>query len=537
MANSSRVLSIDITNESITVVEITPSAKKQTYIHKVLIFETPEDAYDDGVIRDGDRIAGAIRQQLASAGISNKNAIFVMNSTKIVNREVTIPFVKENKVDALINANASDYFPVSNIEDYIISNSVLESFTDDNGAKSLRVMAVAAPEAMVRGYYDLAAAAGLKVVSIDYIGNAMLQLIKTQTTEQSTTMVIQLGSESTVLNVVHGDKLLLQRTVPYGTNPVVNVVMQEKGVDATTAMTMLQTDRIITVDFDDNEATGACRYLINNIGRVMDYYAGKNPDNPIDDVFLTGDGALIKGIDGLFKIQLNVSTRIMDSLYNVKFDPGIDLRVYSPVYLISPIGAALDPMGFSLTTKKAGASSGPEMSLAPFIGIFVACALIAAGASFYFVNKKSKLEDDVDALQRRKLELASIEQVIAEHDQAERDLKDLLEMSRATYNTNEQCLEFINNLEEKIPSNVIVQSFTASASGITMPCTATSYDDVADFIIQLKTISCIEDVYIGAVSQSFDETGKSTFVYQLNCVYTNPMIVPEEEAPADGEVQ
>jgi type IV pilus assembly protein PilM len=537
MANSSRVLSIDITNESITIVEITPSAKKQTYIHKVLIFETPEDAYDDGVIRDQERIAGAIRQQLAGAGISNKNAIFVMNSTKIVNREVTIPFVKENKVDGLINANAADYFPVSNIEDYIISNSVLESFTDDNGAKSLRVMAVAAPEAMVRGYYDLAAAAGLKVVSIDYIGNAMLQLIKTQTTEQSTTMVIQLGSESTVLNVVHGDKLLLQRTVPYGTNPVVNVVMQEKGVDATTAMTMLQNDRIITVDFDDNEATGAFRYLVNNIGRVMDYYAGKNPDNPIDDVFLTGDGALIKGIDGLFKIQLNVSTRIMDSLYNVKFDPGIDLRVYSPVYLISPIGASLNPMGFSLAAKKSGSAASGGMSIVPFVCIFVASALIAAGAAFYFLNKKSGLEDDVDALQRRKLELASIEQVIAEHDRAQANLTDLLSMSKSTYNTNEQCLEFINNLEEKIPSNVIVQSFSASASGITMPCTAASYDDVADFIIQLKTISCIEDVYIGAVSQSIDETGASSFVYVLNCVYTNPMAEEEAEAPADGEVQ
>ena len=298
MAKSQRVLSIDITNESITIVEITASAKKQTYIHKVLIFETPEDSYEDGTIRDPERIASAIRNQLSQAGITNKAAVFVMNSTKIINREVVIPYVKENKIAGIINANASDYFPVS-IEDYIVSNSLLETTTDENGVKQMRVMAVAAPEAMVRSYYDLGTACGLKVQDLDFIGNSMLQLIKTQTTEQSTTMVIQLGSENTVLNVVQGDKLLLQRNVPYGTNPVVNVVMEERGVDATTAMTILQNDRIITVDFDDNEATGAFRYLINNIGRVMDYYATQHPDNPIDDVFLTGDGALIRGIDGL----------------------------------------------------------------------------------------------------------------------------------------------------------------------------------------------------------------------------------------------
>ncbi|MBO5387423.1 MAG: pilus assembly protein PilM, partial [Lachnospiraceae bacterium] len=299
MAKSNKVLSIDITNESITIIELTASQKKQTNIHNVIIFETPEDSYEDGVIKEPEKIANAIREQLVSRGISNRNAIFVLSSTKIVNREVIIPFVKENKIRGIINQNSSEYFPV-NIEDYVVSHSVLETVIDEQNNKQLRVLAVAAPSQMVKSYYDLGILAGLNVVSLDYIGNAMLQLIETQTAANATTMVIQLGSESTVLNIVQGDNLLLQRTVPYGTNSVVNVVMDDKGVDATTAMTLLQNDRLITVDFDDNEATGAFRYLINNIGRVMDYYATKNPDKPIEDVFLTGDGALIRGIDGLF---------------------------------------------------------------------------------------------------------------------------------------------------------------------------------------------------------------------------------------------
>jgi type IV pilus assembly protein PilM len=528
MAKSNRVLSIDITNESITIVEITAAQKKQTYIHKVLIFETPEDSFDDGNIRDLNRLGGEIRSQLASAGISNKNAVFVMNSTKIVNREVVIPAVPEKKVAALINSNASEYFPVNNISDYVIANTVLEQFTDENGAKQQRVMAVAAPEMMVRSYYDLAAAAGLKVQDLDYIGNAMLQLIKTQTTEQSTTMVIQLGAESTVLNVVNGDKLLLQRTVPYGTNPVVNVVMQEKGVDATTAMTMLQNERIITVDFDDNEATGAFRYLINNIGRVMDFYASKNPDNPIDDVFLTGDGALIRGIDGLFKIQLNVSTRIMDSLYNVKFDPSIDLRIYSPVYLIAPIGGALNPMGFNI-----GATGGKTVSsgsLAPFIAVPIVCGLVAAGLCFFFITKENQLKNDKAALERQIQEKEYIEEIIAERDLAEARATDVDAMTASTYRLNEQALEFINELEAKTPSNIAISSFAASTESISIPGVASSYDDIADFIMNLKEIKCIEDVYVSSITQTLEvgagatnaSDGEAVFNFTLTCVYTNP---------------
>ena len=113
MASNNKVLTIDITNESITIVEVTPSNKKQSTIHNAIIFETPEDAYEDGVIRDKERIAEAIKSQLSANGITNKNAIFVLTSTKIVNREVLVPFVKENKIKGIINANSSEYFPAA----------------------------------------------------------------------------------------------------------------------------------------------------------------------------------------------------------------------------------------------------------------------------------------------------------------------------------------------------------------------------------------------------------------------------------------
>lgn len=39
MAKSNKVLSIDITNESITIIELTASAKKQTMIHNIIILK------------------------------------------------------------------------------------------------------------------------------------------------------------------------------------------------------------------------------------------------------------------------------------------------------------------------------------------------------------------------------------------------------------------------------------------------------------------------------------------------------------------
>ena len=536
MASSNKVLTIDITNESITIIEATASAKKTSTVHNAIIFETPEDSYEDGVVRDKERIAEAIKTQLSANGITNKNAIFVLTSAKIVNREVVIPFVPEKKIKGIINANSSEYFPV-NVEDYVISHTVLETVTDEENNKNLRVLAVAAPSHMVKSYYELAELAGLKVVALDYIGNAMLQLIKTQTTESMTSMVIQLGSESTVLNIVKGDTLLLQRTVPYGTNVVVNEVMDAKGVDATTAMTLLQNERLITVDFDDNAITGSFRYLINNIGRVMDFFTSKNPDKPIDDVFLTGDGALIKGIDGLFKVQLNVSTRVMDNLYNIKFDPKIDLKIYNPVYLMVPIGAAFAPMGFEMADVATGKSSS-GVDPTPIVVTFLILSIIVAGAvtAAAFIMKNSA-QEELDQVNRNIDNIKDIEDIVTAYEAAETTYTDALFMYSYTENLNENVGTLITELEDKMPSDISLTSFSSDSSGVSFAGTTSTYEDIAAFAINLKEIECIDQSFIGSITEEADEdTGSVTYTFTVSCIYIDTSAALEDTESLDAAI-
>lgn len=532
MAKNNKVLTVEITNESITIVEVTPSDKKQTIVHNTLIFETPDDSYEDGTIKNVERIASAIREQLDSNGITNKNVIFVLTSTKVVNREVLIPDVKENKVRGIVSANASEYFPV-NIEDYVVSHSILEHVVDENNAKQLKLMVVAAPLNMVKGYYELGSMVGLNVQSIDYVGNAMLQMIKTQTSASTTTMVIQLGSETTILNIVRGDTLLLQRTVPYGINPVVTEVMEEKGVDATTAMTLLQNDRLITVDFDDDAATGAFRYLINNIGRIVDYYMTKNPDKPIDDVYLTGDGALIRGIDGLFKIQLNIQTRVLDSLYNVKFDQKIDLKIYNPVYLIVAIGAAFEPMGFRLSEVKGSSSSNVDYVKG---AIVAAVGLIAVGvaASAVSIVMKNASQQKRDNLNAQILAIQDVEQVINEYEETKAKYEDAMVMYNQTRTLNENVSMFIDALEANQPKDMIITEYSSDDEAVNISGSSASYDAIAKLVVQLKKVECIENAFVTAIDEEEDDAGSITYTFSLTCNFVS-MVEEETKNEIESE--
>ncbi len=532
MAKSNKVLTVEITNESITIIEVSPSIKKQTNVHNALIFETPEDAYEDGVLRDVEKIASVIREQLDANGITNKNVIFILSSGKIVNREVLIPEVKENKVKGIVDANASEYFPV-NIEDYVVSHSILEHVVNEDKTRQLKLMVVAAPLTMVKGYYELGSTLGLNVQSIDYVGNSMLQLIKTQTSATMTTMVIQLGSESTILNIVKGDTLLLQRTVPYGTNAVVTEVMDEKDIDATTAMTLLQNERLITVDFDDNAATGAFRYLINNIGRVIDYYVTKNPDKPIDDVFLTGDGALIRGIDGLFKIQLNIQTRIMDSLYNVKFDPKIDLKIYNPVYLIAPIGAAFAPMGFRPTEVKTKGSASDADLVKYGVAVLAVGVVVAAASVGITTVLKNNEQSKQASLNAQIAAIADIDQIISDYDAVVAKYKDIKTMYDQTRTLNENFNMLFDDLEKNQPKDVSIQSFSSSDGGINIGATSKSLDGIAKFIIQLKKIECIDNAFVPGYTEEVDDQGNKTYTFTVTASFVS--MVQDEDAELEEQ--
>ena len=532
MAKSNKVLTVEITNESITIIEVSPSIKKQTNVHNALIFETPEDAYEDGALRDVEKLASAIREQLDANGITNKNVIFILSSSKVVNREVLIPEVKENKVKGIVDANASEYFPV-NIEDYVVSHSILEHVVNEDKSKQLKLMVVAAPLTMVKSYYELGSMLGLNVQSIDYVGNSMLQLIKTQTRAIMTTMVIQLGSESTILNIVKGDTLLLQRTVPYGTNAVVTEVMDEKDVDATTAMTLLQNERLITVDFDDNAATGAFRYLINNIGRVIDYYVTKNPDKPIDDVFLTGDGALIRGIDGLFKIQLNIQTRIMDSLYNVKFDPKIDLKIYNPVYLIAPIGAAFAPMGFRPTEVKTKGSASDADLMKYGVAVLVVGVIVAAASIGVTTVMKNNEQAKQASLNAQIAAIADIDQIISDYDAVVAKYKDIKTMYDQTRTLNENFNMLFDDLEKNQPKDVSIQSFNSSDGGVNIGATAKSLDAIAKFIIQLKKIECIDNAFVPSYTEEVDDAGNKTYTFTVTANFVS--MVQDEDAELEEQ--
>lgn len=136
-----KVLSILIGSECTKVCELNYKRKyknKSIRVYKSIVFKTPEGSVEDGLIKDMNIFGEELKSRLKASKIKSDRVIFTINSSKIANREIVMPPIKEKRIMDIIKTGASEYFPVD-MEDYILSYKVLEKNTASSKRKQKRI--------------------------------------------------------------------------------------------------------------------------------------------------------------------------------------------------------------------------------------------------------------------------------------------------------------------------------------------------------------------------------------------------------------
>jgi type IV pilus assembly protein PilM len=86
-----------------------------------------------------------------------------------------------------------------------------------------------------------------------------------------------------------------------------------------------------------------------------------------------------------------------------------------------------------------------------------------------------------------------------------------------------------------MPKNTYLQDFNAKPDKITMNCISYNYDEIADFIVNLKTIDVVQDAYVPTIDYVMDEeTGVLHYEFPVECVYVDPNAATETEVDENG---
>ena len=154
--------------------------------------------------------------------------------------------------------------------------------------------------------------------------------------------------------------------------------------------------------------------------------------------------------------------------------------------------------------------------------------------AFVSIKGKQDAEAEKEQIEADIARLKEIETVVAELEASRALVLDVTTMVGTTYQLNENAREFITELENKIPTSVVITGFNSGNEGVSIPAISTSYDAIADFIMQLKTMDCISDAYVASIAESEDEeTGEVTYSFTVTASYVMPVTDTATEETAE----
>lgn len=556
---NNRVLSIEIGNSFTKICEIDYKVKKPK-VYKVLTVETPEGVVVDGMLQPTQEYADHLVNALGTNGIRTKRVIFTISSTRVASREVQIPNVKANKIEALVKTNANDYFPVD-LTQYEIGHYLAGGLTEEG---KLRVMALAVPKALLDSYYQLAQMCGWEIECFDYSSNSLYQILRDEKSEK-VTMMIKIDENSTIVTVLSAGKVLLQRTVAYGVQDAIETMIASGAYAVNDPMSAVERfqkktclNRVLHPGdklweenagrWEDEDAgnvevtaarqkiTSTLEPLIVGVNRVIDFYDSRNGDTPIERTYVTGLGGSFSGMSKLFT---NCLERKVHTLSDMEDKIGMSKAIRStrPAAYISCLGAVLAPVGLidknQQKAKGMTVVSGTNytfVSVAVLVlGVILSIAMAVTSLTRYFGTVAENV-----ALQARVEELQPAQTVYNEYLSTAAQYDKYKYLYEYTENPNENLVEFINELEQILPSSFWTNSFSSDMEGISMSVTVEGKAAAARTILNIRNMKSIQDVQISNITDTQNELGESAVTFSITGTYAD-IHADTEETESTGD--
>ena len=540
-----RFLSIEAESTQIRVGEVEISGRKGRMLQCFCV-PVPQGSVEDGQIRDTKGLGELLRQQLNERGIRTKKAWFVTGSTRIASREVQIPLVKKSRIQSIIEANATDYFPID-VTKYVMSYIIL-GITGEKGKKGeeaeqkkaadqerqYRLMVYASPKAISTAYYEFAQSAGLTLSGITYTGNTVYQTVQEEYTSGAH-ILIKVELENTGISIIRDGKLSFQRNINYGMESAVETIRSfpqfGDRLEVQDALQLLSEKKWIYPSLDGqigeepdtvkSEVTESLRYLVGNISRIMDYYISRNGDVNFESIVLCGMGGQVQGLAELLTQELGQKVELLTKItrYSVP-----DTNRHEGLFLYI---AVMDPVksGLNLMEKTGRKQKEVKETLSGAWVVFGVGALAAVALAVAGVGARIYQTHEQERLNQRIAEEQSIEDVYAAYNNAKSQYDNFQSMYAYTNTPNEGLEAFIQEMEEKMPSSITVETFSSTGSQVSFSMRVASKSEAANTLIQLRTFDSLSSV----TTTGIDEGEDGTVTMSVTCTYRNPALLDDAE--------
>lgn len=544
MAN---ILTIEVGSTEIRVAEMRDD-KKGSSIRRCFRFAVPRGLVEDGFVQDAATLGEQLKNELLSRKISARKVRFIVASSRIASREVRIPFIKENRIQDLIETNAADYFPIDPAE-YILSYRIIDVEEEGEGKekeKKYHLMVYACPKDVAGSYNQLAEEAGLMLSCLAHIGDSVYMAVRSAFAK-GTHMLIKIEEDAMIVSVIRDGELRMQRNINYGVNGAVEAVQMfpvfgehlsyeealELMLKRNCVKRTLNPDSDIAEPEDETEeikearteVSQNLRYLVGNISRIMDYYLARNPGNGFDSIECCGIGAAVLGVTKLLSHELAQKVTPLQPIEGHKFAKSEELEnaeaIYIALFGVDASSANLMEKGKRGGRKKKDGEDIRGAVIVFAIGAVASVVLVAfsLGNRLYQTQRQKKLNVEITKNE-------SAETIYNEYKSMKEKYNQYEQMYNFTNTPNESLVALLQELEQKMPSTLVIDSFSSTGTGVSFAVEVANKKEAANTLMQLRKFESLTSVTTTGISE--DDSGIVTMSVSANYAQPAAMATTEQ---------
>jgi type IV pilus assembly protein PilM len=293
-------------------------------------------AVEAGEIVEPELFAQDIRPLVLRHSLRGRRVHLAVSNKKVVVRTVDMPDLPEDEVLSAVQLQAQEYIPIP-IEDTVLDAQLLRRVTDADGATHQEVLLVAAQKNMIMSHVNAVRRAGLRVASIDVSSLALVRALMPRTDELDADLprvvcraLVDVSTSSTTFAVVHDKILAFSRSIDFSSRRFAHTLVEGGTVSAPDASMLVehvglsgscptQGDpyRREVILAAQNRLAQVADEIGEEVARSVEYYQSRQRSVPVDEIVLSGHGALVRNFDAYLAGRLGVPVSVADPLVHI----------------------------------------------------------------------------------------------------------------------------------------------------------------------------------------------------------------------------
>lgn len=311
----------------------------------------PPGAVRGGEVVDPDAVAVAVKQLWTQAKFSCRKVVVGVANQKVVVRQVDVPWLPVSELRESLPFQVQDFIPMP-VEQAILDFHPLEEFANEDGARRLRILLVAASRDMVDNAVVAVQKAGLEPSMVDLTSFAILRSLHRPrvVADADAEALIDVGANVTNIVVHQGGVPRFVRILLMGGGDITDALAERLGVPLEQAESVKQSTGLTAAlgSTDPHPAVRAIEQsgsaFVEEVRGSLDYYLAQPGAARIGQVVLSGGGSRLEGLAERLSFATRIPVEVarpMSSLKLGKTGLTDEQLAYVEPMIAVPVGLAM----------------------------------------------------------------------------------------------------------------------------------------------------------------------------------------------------